>query len=413
MDLEPEKIETLLRTAPVPRPPDDLKTRLMRSARELGRTAGEPSVDVRAFRGTASPWRRWLWLLLPTGVAAALASVLLVQNDRIRELRDELQAIETAAAPDGIGAGDPSGDRSSVPGVPDERREIERLRKVLAELENDVALVQRLEAENARLEAALSQARAQLPAELQDVAKAKDRADSIRCVNNMKQMGLAVRIYSSDHDDEFPTDFIAMANELTTPKVLVCPGDTARTPPEVWQGFTSAQSSYEFVSPGPGKFEFEPSRILFRCPIHGNVGLCDGSVHMGVSKEHPDWIVTRNGALYLEASRLKPADSAPSASGAPTSEAGSPGLAPPVSQPGVVTMPPDMARRYGLIPAVTRPGEAGSNQVYEVNVVHDADGNVLSLETTGPLVIEGGAPSSADDGAGSDTETQPQPEPQP
>ena len=35
-------------------------------------------------------------------------------------------------------------------------------------------------------------------------AKARQRAQSINCVNNLKQLGLAVRIYASDHDDTFP-----------------------------------------------------------------------------------------------------------------------------------------------------------------------------------------------------------------
>ena len=416
MDLEPEKIETLLRSAPVPRPPDDLKTRLLRSAREERRPAVDPAAEAGALRGPASPWRRWSWLLLPTGVAAALASVLMVQNEQIRDLREELQAIETAAvASGGNGSGIAAGQTFVASGAPDERPEIERLRKVLAELESDAALVQRLEAENARLEAALAQVRARLPAELQEVAKAKDRADSIRCVNNLKQLGLAARIYANDHDDEYPADYPAMANALGSPKVLVCPGDTSRTPPETWQGFTAAQSSYEFLSPGPGKHEIEPTRILFRCPVHGNVGLCDGSVQMGVAKEHPEWIVTRNGALYLEGFRPLPAP-APATSPAsdpPTSGTTPPGTFPDSRRPGVAVMPPDLARRYGLVPAVARPEDAGSNMVYELNVVRDNDGNVITVDATGPLVIESPAPTVADDGAGDQGEAQPQPEPQP
>jgi len=36
------------------------------------------------------------------------------------------------------------------------------------------------------------------------LSKAKQRAQTINCVNNMKQLGLAARIYSSDHNDHFP-----------------------------------------------------------------------------------------------------------------------------------------------------------------------------------------------------------------
>src|SRR5215510_11247827 len=71
----------------------------------------------------------------------------------------------------------------------------------------------------------------------------------INCVSNLKQIGLAYRMWASDHQERFPWQvstneggtledapqggalfhFQAISNELTTPKVLVCATDTART----------------------------------------------------------------------------------------------------------------------------------------------------------------------------------------
>jgi hypothetical protein len=45
-----------------------------------------------------------------------------------------------------------------------------------------------------------------------------------------------------------------------------------------WAGFGPANVSYEFMSPGAP--ENDPSVVLFRCPLHNNVGLADGSAHM-------------------------------------------------------------------------------------------------------------------------------------
>jgi hypothetical protein len=39
---------------------------------------------------------------------------------------------------------------------------------------------------------------------------------------------------------------------------------------------------------------------MFRCPIHGTVGIGDGSVHRGVALEHPERLVTRDGKLYYD-----------------------------------------------------------------------------------------------------------------
>ena len=85
------------------------------------------------------------------------------------------------------------------------------------------------------------------------LAKAKAKAQRIKCVNNLKNVGLAFRIFATDNNDRFPmavptneggsqeyvpaapTDqsknlsiwrhFAALSNELSTPKIVVCPSD--------------------------------------------------------------------------------------------------------------------------------------------------------------------------------------------
>ena len=70
----------------------------------------------------------------------------------------------------------------------------------------------------------------------------------INCVNNLKQIGLATRVWEGDNNDKYPPSvsvtnggsmeystgpnewrhFQVMSNELSTPKVLICPRDTSR-----------------------------------------------------------------------------------------------------------------------------------------------------------------------------------------
>ncbi len=99
------------------------------------------------------------------------------------------------------------------------------------------------------------------------LAKAKQKAQRITCVNNLKQVGLSFRIWAGDNNDRYPmqvpvseggtsehigttgkgavtyTNFAVLQNELGTPKVVVCPSDerTAATnfitPPTVGAGF--------------------------------------------------------------------------------------------------------------------------------------------------------------------------------
>ncbi len=78
------------------------------------------------------------------------------------------------------------------------------------------------------------------------LAAAKKKAQRINCVNNLKQCGLAFRIWEGDNGDQYPMavstakggtmefdagadtfrHFQVMSNEMSTPKILICPADT-------------------------------------------------------------------------------------------------------------------------------------------------------------------------------------------
>ncbi len=113
------------------------------------------------------------------------------------------------------------------------------------------------------------------------LAKAKGRAQTSVCVSNMKQIGLAARIWSNDHNDMYPPDILTMSNELVSPKILVCPDDKSKSVAADWSQFNASQNvTYEFLTPGAKEGDVL-SQTAFRCPIHNNIGLGDGSVQQG------------------------------------------------------------------------------------------------------------------------------------
>jgi prepilin-type N-terminal cleavage/methylation domain-containing protein len=123
------------------------------------------------------------------------------------------------------------------------------------------------------------------------LAKAKARALRIQCVNNLKQCGLATRVWEGDNNDRYPTAvssnqggaleyvshtpnsaaapaaavqnsapymakvFQVMSNELSTPKVCLCPADTFHT---------TAGTNFGNFGVGPAPFgDFGTNHISF------------------------------------------------------------------------------------------------------------------------------------------------------
>jgi hypothetical protein len=301
-------LESALKSAPAPRPPAELTTRLRKDI-----------AIHRPSRLKTNGWRRWWPVGLSGGAAVAFAALVIVQNSEFARHPSTVPVSANPAAranPSSPSA--PATDVNSGAEVADERADFERLKAKIGELKGIAAQVDAIEATNRRLEAEIAAAEKAVPPELQEAVSAQGRAQRIRCINNLKQLGLAVRVYAVDNGDEFPKDIKSMLDEIGSPSILQCPEDGARRPwtmDELKKASASdaaSACSYEFLSPGPGKYENDPQRVLFRCPIHGSVGLCDGSVQAG---NGPDQSVLqggrverRNGAYYFVSA---PPESAP------------------------------------------------------------------------------------------------------
>ena len=155
------------------------------------------------------------------------------------------------------------------------------------------------------------------------LASAKGKAQRINCVNNLKQSGLAFRVWEGDYGDRYPMavaarkggtmeyitgadtfrHFQVMSNELSTPRILVCPADT-RTAAASFVQLKNQNVSYfvgldasdahpqRFLSgdrnitgpaaPEKGILKLVPGgSVSWTAEIHvnqGNLGLTDGSV---------------------------------------------------------------------------------------------------------------------------------------
>ena len=92
--------------------------------------------------------------------------------------------------------------------------------------------------------------------------RAGKKAQGAACISNLKQLGLAARIWANDHRDELPEKFVDMATELKTMKITFCPRDKAM----------------QYIILSPGASQKDPSVVYAICPIHNHVVLVDGTV---------------------------------------------------------------------------------------------------------------------------------------
>jgi prepilin-type processing-associated H-X9-DG protein len=92
----------------------------------------------------------------------------------------------------------------------------------------------------------------------------RSEVQRINCISNLKQIGLAFRLWEGDHNDKYPMQisvtnggamelvragnvaacFQVMSNELSTPKILLCPADTRR----IWATNFSADFDNSHIS---------------------------------------------------------------------------------------------------------------------------------------------------------------------
>jgi hypothetical protein len=297
-----KNIENLLFQAPKPAAPNGLLKQL---EAEIALPSAKLESKPREWR---HPLRRWFPALafgmlmlscaLMIAVQASWSTNLKRENEALRtttaelpQLREQHAALEQAQAK-----------HDELAQLRRDNDELHQLQAEVGKLRGIPAQIQQLQNENKRLAAEARLSGTNASDVLKALEDAQARAARIQCVNNLKQVGLAFRIWGGDNGDKYPTSFIVMSNELSTTKILVCPSDQERQP-FASLGFGEFQdnmSSYQLTGqPDDGKLSF-PQCIIAKCPIHLNYLLADGSVQQ-INPAKPQYHeVQKDGRWYLQ-----------------------------------------------------------------------------------------------------------------
>ena len=293
-----EQIEVLLRKAPRPPAPGRLLETLQTTISLPRRTETAP-VD----RAEAAPlFRRWMPAISFAVIFFSCIVAVGVQTNQILQLKHENETLRASAQ----NLEQLRRENADYQKLLAAHQELEQLRKDFAELQQLRAEVAKLRAQSGEAEKLRAENQQLLAANHQSApstgnddlfarfeADARAEAESVYCINNLKQIGLAARIWANDNGGVYPPNWLSMSNELSTPKVLVCRGDKGRTAAKNWNEFGPGNVSYEFLNPNGS--DTNPMVLLARCPIHGHVGLSDGSVQSGSGLGRTFTIIIKDG----------------------------------------------------------------------------------------------------------------------
>lgn len=108
------------------------------------------------------------------------------------------------------------------------------------------------------------------------LAKGKARAQEAQCRNNLRQIGLAARMYAEENEQKWPSDLLSLSNYLQSPRLLVCNVDRKGKSVDDWSAVRSTNLSYNLLVAGE-KID-RPNTPIIRCRVHGSVVRADGSV---------------------------------------------------------------------------------------------------------------------------------------
>lgn len=110
---------------------------------------------------------------------------------------------------------------------------------------------------------------------------ARLQAESMQCIHNLRQIGMAVRLSATANRDVYPETAAQFSPHLGYSRFLVCPKDSALKAQNI---DTKDFSRTSYILTLEGASESTPHQVIARCTVHGHTLTADGAVHSGATK---------------------------------------------------------------------------------------------------------------------------------
>jgi prepilin-type N-terminal cleavage/methylation domain-containing protein len=130
------------------------------------------------------------------------------------------------------------------------------------------------------------------------LAKAKEKARRIVCLNNLKQIGLASILYRGDYDDRFPPHNIEVppgSGTLISSQFCWVGGWANETGPLSW----GAMAPYRYLNPYLTRFGATNVMEVARCPgdtaANANAAFYQAGSSYAANSGYPEWNTLRLG----------------------------------------------------------------------------------------------------------------------
>ncbi len=108
---------------------------------------------------------------------------------------------------------------------------------------------------------------------LPNLCKSSETANRVKCASNMKQIGIALKMFADEHQGRYPDQLSELiATEDLTPSVFICPSGTA----EASTATSQAQLAADLLDPKHSSYIY----------IKQNAGMADLAVVIEFLKNH-------------------------------------------------------------------------------------------------------------------------------